>query len=484
MQPLETPRSMARRRSPHRAQAPRRRPTHRWARHLAPIIVIGLVAAACGDDEDDTTTTTAPTTPTDGTTPTDDVTGLAFTLFGAPTGVEGQAMQGFLDVYNDRRGSNVVYEGSDSFEEQLRIRVEGGNAPMAAVTPQPGSICDFAEDGELMSLEDMGFDISEMEADHGTFWMDLGKCDDGMHYGIPWFPNYKSIIWYRTAVFDERGYDIPESYDDLVDLTAQMVEDGQTPWCFGFGSDATSGWPGTDWIEDILVRQEGSEFYGEWYSHEVPFDSPEVIDAFDRLADIFFAEEAVLGGTDNVAAIDFREAPLPMFDDPPGCALHKQGSFIANFFPEGGEDLVGFFPFPTIDGKGGAMGGGDTLMVFESDPRLVAAIRDWISPDWQCVLASPTGGTASAYGGHGVAGVERLPGHKDVPLDCYETETARVQAEAVRSALADDTFVFDASDLMPPAVGQGSFWTAMLDWSRGTSAEDVVADVEESWPTP
>lgn len=455
----------------------------RWIRRLGPLAVAALVVASCGGDDDDAADTTpADTEPDDTQAPGDDASGASFTLFGAPTGVEGDAMEGFLDVYNEQMGSDVEYEGSDSFEEQLRIRVEGGNAPMVAFTPQPGSICDFAEDGELVSLEEMGFDIETLRTNHGEFWMNLGLCEDGQHYGIPWFPNYKSIVWYNSSLFDEGGYEIPQTYDEMVQLSEQMVADGQTPWCFGFGSEAASGWPGTDWIEDILLRQEGTEFYTRWFQHEVPFDSPEVVEAFERFGEIYFMDGAVLGGTENVAAIDFREAPLPLFDDPPGCAMHKQGSFIANFFPEGEEDEVDFFPFPSVEGTDGAMGGGDTLMVFESNPAVVAAIDDWISPEWQCVLASPTGGTASEFGGHGVEGVERLPGHKDVSLDCYESETARTQAAAVREALAQNTFAFDASDLMPPAVGQGTFWTAMLDWSRGDSADEVVEDVEATWP--
>ena len=455
-----------------------------------------MIAAGCGDSDDDAggttstnggATTTETTAAPDTTDTTDnsglDMTTVDFTLFGAPTGAEGEAMQGFLDVYNNEFGTDVVYEGSDSFESQLQIRVDGGNPPSVAFTPQPGPICEYADAGELESLEDMGFDIAEMESNHGKFWMDLGICEDGEHYAIPWFPNFKSIIWYHEPTFESEGYEIPETFDDLLALADSMKTDGFTPLCVGYGSEAATGWPGTDWIEDILVRSAGADVYGKWFRHEIPFDSPEVLEAFEILEQLLFAEGNVLGGVENIAAIDFREAPLPMFNDPPSCLMHKQGSFVANYFPEGGESEVKFFPFPDIEGNTGAMGGGDTLMVFESSPEIVKMIKDWISPDWQCVLASPSGGTESSRGGHGVAGVERLPGNKDVSLDCYETETARLQAAAVRDALAANGFVFDASDLMPGAVGTGTFWTGMIDHSRGTPASEVVQQIEDSWPS-
>jgi alpha-glucoside transport system substrate-binding protein len=167
----------------------------------------------------------------------------------------------------------------------------------------------------------------------------------------------------------------------------------------------------------------------------------------------------------------------------------KQGSFISNVFADqadyeaGEESEISVFAFPTIGGNTGAMGGGDTLIVFDGAPENVAAVKDWITPEWQCTLASASGGGVAPYGGHGVEGVERLPGHKDVDPTCYETESSQTFATAITEALAANTFVFDASDLMPAAVGQGTLWTAMIDWSQGTAAQDVADAVEDSWPS-
>jgi alpha-glucoside transport system substrate-binding protein len=433
---------------------------------VAIVLAMALVAAACGDDDAD-----------------DVVEGVAFNLFGAPTGAEADAMSGFLDVYNEVNGTNITFQGSPDFEVQLRIQVEGGNPPTVAFVPQPGSICEFAEDGHLVSLETMGFDIAAMQANHGQFWMDLGLCDDGQHYGIPWFPNFKSIVFYNTAVFETEGYTPPATYEDMVALSEQMVADGYTPWCMGFGSGDATGWPGTDWIEDIMVRMHGGDVYDQWWKHEIPFNDSRVVAAFDKFGEIMFGDGFVIGGPANVAGITFQDSPLPMFADPPGCVMLKQGSFIANFFPEGvTEDDWDVFPFPTIDGNTGALGGGDTIIVFDAQEGIPAVIQDWISPEWQCVLASASGGTASQHGGHGVAGIERLPGHKDVDPNCYETSSARAFATSITEALADNAFVFDASDLMPPAVGQGSFWEGMVNWTRGTSSQAVTDAIEASWP--
>lgn len=463
----------------------------RWNRVLSLAIALALVAAACGSDADEAVDSgdggSGGTAEAEGGATE---VGAEFTLFGAPTGVEGEAIDGFLDAYNGATGSDITFTGSDDFEAQLRIRAEGGDAPAVAFTPQPGSICTFADEGHLVSLEEMGFDIGEMEANHSKFWMDLGVCDDGEHYGIPWFPNFKSIIFYHEPSFEAGGYEIPETWEGLVSLSEQIVADGKTPWCFGFESGDATGWAGTDWLEDIVVRQSGGDTYAKWFKHEIPFNDPAIVQAFDTFGEIFHGEGMVLGGAENVAGVNFGDAPGPLFTDPdPGCLMMKQGSFITNFFADmpdyedGEESEIKTFPFPSIDGNGGAMGGGDTIIVFDGAEANVAAIRDWISPTWQCTLASATGGGVAEFGGHGVDGVERLPGHKDVDSACYETDQARAFAESVTGALATNNFVFDASDLMDPAVGQGSFWAAMVDWSRGASSQEVTDVVEAGWPT-
>lgn len=459
---------------------------------VAVLAVFALVAAACGGGEDEETTTTGGGGGEELSFTDVDVSGTEVTVFAAPTGDEGQSIQNTLDVYGTAEDATVTYEGSDSFEEQLRIRSDGGNPPDIAITPQPGSVCTFADAGKITALEDMGFDIAALEAAHGAYFMNLGKCADGKHYSVPTNANYKSIIWYNKPVFDAQGYAIPETWDDLLALSQQIQDDGilsadGAPWCIGLGSEAATGWPGTDWIEDILVRTAGADFYNQWTKHEVPFTDPKVAAAFDKFGEIMFHDGWVLGGADGVAAIDFRDAPDPMFNDPPSCLLHRQASFIANFFPEGvvpGTDAA-FFNFPSIDAgvPPAAMGGGELAMVFNNRPEVAAFLEAYAGPALQCVQASPTGDGTNGNGSEAMAApIERISANANTPIDCYDSDTVKLQAQAVAAALGANGFVFDGSDLMPPAVGQGSFWTGMVEWTRGTSTADVLAEVEASWP--
>ena len=470
----------------------------RNAKWLMLLVVFVMIVAACSSDSDDETTTTAASGDDTATTTTAaasgddtattttaaasgddmvDVSGTEVSVFAAPTGDEGASIQATFDIYNEETGSTVTYEGSDDFEAQLRIRVDGGNPPDIAITPQPGSICVFADDGALVSLEDMGMDIAALEAAHGSYFMNLGKCADGKHYSIPTNLNYKSIVWYNKLAFDAAGYAIPETWDELVALSAQMVADGTTPWCIGLGSDAATGWPATDWIEDIMIRTAGADTYNAWTSHEIPFNDPAVVKAFDTFGEIMFAEGFVLGGADGVAAIDFRDAPNPMFNEPPSCLMHRQASFISNFFPEGTElgTEAAFFNFPAVDTSlpAAAMGAGELAMVFNNRPEVSAALLAYADVPLQCAQAS----------GAGVPGIERISSNAGTSIDCYVTDTVKLQATAVAAAVAGNGMVFDGSDLMPPAVGQGSFWTGMIDWTRGTPTQEILDTIEASWPS-
>ncbi|MFW6228229.1 MAG: carbohydrate ABC transporter substrate-binding protein, partial [Alkalispirochaeta sp.] len=71
--------------------------------------------------------------------------------------------------------------------------------------------------------------------------------------------------------------------------------------------------------------------------------------------------------------------------------------------------------------------------------------------------------------------------HKDTPLDWYPTATDRGIAEILRDAT---TFRFDASDLMPGAVGAGTFWTEITEYVNEEDADldRLLDNIDESWP--
>lgn len=319
-------------------------------------------------------------------------------------------------------------------------------------------------------------DIADFGAVYGEYLMSLGE-HEGQHYGIPASVNLKSLVWHNLPVFDAEGYEIPTTADALIDLSEQAVANGYTPWCIGSGSDAATGWVATDWMEDIRLRTAGPEVYDQWVTNEVGFSDEPVRNAAEVFAEIAFNDDFIVGTTADIPNIDFRDAVDGLVSpsaQEPTCLMHRQASFIAAFFPEGTEfgTDVGVFPFPEIEPglPEAALIAGDYFVVFDDRPEVRAFIESFISVGFQCA----TGGQD---------GVSRISPHVDTSSDCSNDEILATSAEQILSAVREGGARYDASDLMPPVIGSGFFWTGMNDWMRGVDLDEVLASIDEAWPS-
>ena len=378
----------------------------------------------------------------------------------------------FDDLINSKVDYKAEVESVGNFEEQFQIRAEGGTLDLAAV-PQPGAIPALVDKGSIVSLEDLGFDINELNTTLGKAFVDLGLYK-GKHYGLPTNINLKSMVWYPKDDFDKAGYTIPKTFADLVKLSDKIKADGSTPWCVGFGSEGSTGWPATDWMEDIMLRTAGTDTYDKWWKHEIPFNDPAVKKAGDTFGQIMFTDGYVLGGAAATPDIAFGDAPLPMFDTPPKCWLHRQASFINSLFPKTAVAGVDYdwFPFPPID-KDGTLFGGELTVVGKAGnrPEVVDFLKRFISTEVQCKMG-------------GVTASSRISPNVNVAPTCYANKILSDASVVLTKALKDGTGRFDASDLMPAAVGSGSFWTGMVQYMKGgpSSLDKVLSDIEASFP--
>ncbi len=397
-------------------------------------------------------------------------------VFSAMEPTEAQALQAVVDTDINKNANYVAtIEASADFEEQAKIRIQGGNPPDVIMYPQPGAVIEEAKAGKAIALEDLGLDVSAMEKTFGSYLMGLGEFD-GKHYGIPTNVNLKSMIWYPKDDFDKAGYQIPKTWDDLLALSDQIQSDGGTPWCVGFESGGATGWPATDWMEDIMLRTAGPETYDKWVTHEIPFNDPSVVKAGQLFGDVMFHPGWVLGGAEQTPSIAFGDAPLPMFQEPPGCWLHRQANFINAFFPTDAKAGVDYdwFPFPTIDdpNQQAALIAGELSAVFRNAPEVKDFVQQFSGTKVQC----DQGGSEST---------SRVSPNVNVGPDCYANGILAGASQVITAAINDGSARFDASDQMPSAVGAGSFWTGMVKYMQGgpDSLEGVLSDIEKSWPT-
>jgi alpha-glucoside transport system substrate-binding protein len=439
-------------------------------RLLAVPAVAVLFLAACGDDDDDGGGQAEGTG--DGGGEQAENTGTV-NLMSAGTPEEVEAYQAIFDeLINSEVDYQAEIESVGDFEEQFQIRAEGGTLDVAAA-PQPGAIAGLVESGSLTSLEDLGLDVDAITDLVGESFMALGEVD-GQHYGVPTNINLKSMVWYPKDDFDAAGYQVPETWDDLMALTDQIKADGGTPWCVGFESEGSTGWPATDWMEDIMLRTAGPDVYDQWVSHDIPFNDEAVVTAGETFGEVMFGDGNVLGGADQTPSISFEEAPLPMFQDPPGCWLHRQASFINAQFPEDAEAGVDYdwFPLPPIDQEGTLYAGELTVVGSNANrPEVADFLERFVAENVQCEMG-------------GVQASSRISPNVNVGPECYANDILADASVVLTDALANDTGRFDGSDLMPAEVGSGTFWTGMMDYvSNGPdSLQSVLDDIEASWP--
>ena len=424
------------------------------------LLILSMVAAACGGGS---------------------LEGEEVFITGALVGNDAAGFQENFDSFTEETGIIVSFQGSDNFEQEVQIQMESGDTPDIALWPQPGAVVDAAQRGYLVSLEDLGVDMDEYRASFSSYIVGLGEVD-GAHYGGAHAFNLKSIVWYQPAEFEARGYSVPETWDEMIALADQIVADGMTPFCFGMYSNGASGWLATDWMEDIMLRTgEGTATYDKWVSHDIPFNDPVVKNAATFLSQIMHTEGYVVGGTDAIVSTYFGNAQDPMFEKDangnPGCFMHRQASFITSFWPEAAQAGAGsettVFPFPAMDDglPKAALGAGDMFGVFNDREATIEVVNYMLSNDFFEAAAQRPDNS-------------RIYGHVDFDTSLYSKDITRVLADTITGALAENAFRFDASDLMPPEVGAGSFWKEMMNLAvEGPGYIDTALDnIETSWP--
>ncbi|WP_336057604.1 ABC transporter substrate-binding protein [Nitratireductor sp. CH_MIT9313-5] len=401
-----------------------------------------------------------------------DLSGQKLTIFGPWLSADEELFESIVAYFEEATGVDVDYTGSDSFEQQIVIDTQAGSAPNIAVFPQPGLAANLAEQGHLVPLgEETASWLAENYA-AGESWVKLGtyadKDGNDAFFAFPYKADVKSLVWYVPENFEDAGYEVPTTLEELKELTQKIVEDGETPWCIGLGSGGATGWPATDWVEDLMLRMESPEVYDQWVSNEIPFNDERIVKVIDEFGWFAKNDDYVDGGTEGVVSTDFRDSPKGLFAVPPKCYMHHQASFIPGFFPDGTELGVDadFFYMPESSEKdlGKPVLGAGTVFAITEESEAARAFIEFLKTP----IAHELWMAQSSF----------LTAHTGVNTDAYANDAMKKQGEILLEAT---TFRFDASDLMPGKIGAGAFWTGMIDYVGGKSAEDVASDIQKEW---
>jgi alpha-glucoside transport system substrate-binding protein len=451
------------------------RTTRRGAVAVTCGVGLSLVLAACGggdgDDGDDGDGAAGGDVDCANFEQYGDLEGTTVTLY---TSIVAPEDAGYIEAFKpfeECTGATVVYEGSKEFEAQIVVRVQSGNPPDVALFPQPGLLQTVVRDtGAVLPAPDAV--VENVDQYYGEDWKAYGTVDDTF-YAAPNSSNVKSFVWYAPPMFEEAGYEIPQTWDEMIEVSDQIVADGGKPWCAGIGSGDATGWPATDWMEDVMLRENGPDVYDQWVNHDIPFNDPQVASALERVGSILKNDDYVNGGLGDVTSIAstiFQDGGLPILQGQ--CWMHRQASFYTANWPEGTTvaedgDVYAFY-FPPISEEFGkpVLVGSEFVASFSDRPEVAAFQAYMASPEFVNLRAEQGSFTS--------ANSELDPANVDTTIGQLSVEILQDENATIR---------FDASDLMPGEVGSGSFWTEMTNWIANDKPDDEVLDaIEASWP--
>lgn len=485
----------------------------KWMKLLAALFALSLVAAACGSDTaDDTASDTASdgldaaqqarddalaaaeAAQADATAAQAEADAATAALEAAEAGDDAPAAREFegevvrisgperspeewnaleagMVPFEERTGAQVIYTGSADWEAEINVQLAAGNPPDMSSFPQPGKLADFAREGFVLPLRDDV--LAATQTEWAQSHIDFGLVD-GEFYGVPVKTDLKSIVWHQPEVFEANGYEHPQTWDELKELTNTMIADGVTPWCVGIESGQATGWTFTDWTEDLMLRYHGGEAYDQWVANELKFTSDEVQTVFQEILDLWNTDGAVFASGGSISSTHFASGPAEglVAGD---CAMVRQASFFSGFLPEGTSDSVDWFYFPAVDpATAPVLVAGQLAGAFNDREVTWAVMEHMGSAEYvnarQVFQREAKGGGLSGF------------------------NTANINADASLWADLERTFIevmqnaevarFDGSDLMPADVGAGEFWTQATAMVNGEA--DIAtagAAIDAAWPT-
>jgi alpha-glucoside transport system substrate-binding protein len=398
--------------------------------------------------------------------------GTTVTMFGSILSPESDSLNKSWAQFEQCTGITIKYTGSNDFESQLPVQVQGGTPPDLAIIPQPGLLQQMVQSGAVKKPPQAVVD--NVDKFWNKAWKQYGSVN-GTFYAAPQSANMKSLVWYSPKAFAAAGYQVPTTWADLMKLSDTIAASGKGhAWCGGIGSGTATGWPATDWLEEVVLGKYGGDVYDKWVSHDIKFSDSQIIDAMNVVKN-WMLNPKYVGDVKAIASTTFQDAGKPI---PAGqCWMLQQASFyeaqwasIDKNLKVGPDGDVFAFKLPAVDPSvtDPVEGGGEFTAAFSDRPEVQAVQTYLSSADWASSRVKVAPGWVSANNG--------------VDKSLYTDPIDQISAKYLTDPNA--TFRFDASDLMPAAVGSGAEWKAMTAWfAEGKSIDQTAKDIDAAWPS-
>jgi alpha-glucoside transport system substrate-binding protein len=383
------------------------------------------------------------------------------TVWSAWGGNELKAYQDVLKPFESSTGIKV-HLTTVRDANQLAINVDAGTSlPDIAPGPSVDKVKAWVDKGTLKSVETaLGDKFGDYIANtYPALTTTSGSSDNlyigivgGKHYELMVKTQVKGLFWYNKKVFTGAA---PKTFDEMLAISPSQYG-AQKLFCAGLESGGASGWPASDQIDNIIMRQSGDKLYTDWIQGKVKFTDPAIKLGYQTYLKEVSAQN-VYGGPNTVLSTAFQRAGKPLFAAQPGCLFLEQATFIPSFFKEDYPNLVAgtdfdFFGHPSVNSQydGNVNGFYDNFAMYNDTPAARKLMQYMATKDAQQIWAND-GGTLAAI--------------KSIN---YTDPVYKRAAEVAGSA---KNLLVTAGDFMPTDM-QAAFWKSLLNVTRNPSSLD------------
>ncbi|HEX4443591.1 MAG TPA: extracellular solute-binding protein [Galbitalea sp.] len=367
----------------------------------------------------------------------------------------------------------IEYTGSANFQENIGGEAQQGNAPDLAIFEQPGLINDLAARGYIHTLPSQV--KSTADKTFPSQWVGYTTVA-GSDYGVPLLSSLNGWVFYSPSALSALNQKVPTSWSQLLTLSEYLrAGSGSPPWCEGFDSNASSGALGASFIDDMVLREDGTTVYDQWIDHKISFSDPDILKAFNDAGEILQNKDWVNSSFGGVTSIDkTTTAQVAKALESGKCDLsYEPSSFIDDLKTTsdgvetiGPQQQIWAFLLPSVNsGSTQFTQSGDFVAAFSSDSDTVK-VQDYLASLSWAKSRMKLGGAISPAKGI-------IP--SDTPDTLLNASVALMQGSEASTRLS-------AGDLMPSIVGEGTYLSGVVDWINGTPAPKVLSTIDGSWP--
>ena len=229
---------------------------------------------------------------------------------------------------------NYVYVGSSSHQDQLRVKLMGGEGP---------DIYGISAGAAFEAFRDFEDDLTPYcQSAWGDDWQKkfLPSCmenvqdDGGKTFGLPLGQTYAGYLWADTNMMKEYGCEIPTTYAEMQETCKTLREKGQFPLALG----AMDSWLNLDMWMSIAADCDRDALY-DAIEGKASFETEPIIESLKIWQDSFnngvFQDSAISMTLYNEVNDMFqREGSIPMF---------ANGSWAMNMYTLSDEETYANF---------------------------------------------------------------------------------------------------------------------------------------------